>query len=140
MLDTIPRTTLRQDARLLERLHSSREEFYQGARAAGRKFGRTWLESSASYEQLERLWRYRENQREANDGPKRVLGSAEVYLAVHPGTENLHVQAEHFWKNVVGVADDLLRNQEEFLEAFLDAAVADWPRIKEQLEEIREVR
>lgn len=134
MLDVIDRAGRKTEPKLMERLRASREEFFAQARSQGSRYGRSWLEQAAGYEQLERLWCFHEKRKEDSAAGARPLGSAEVYLAIHPETSSLHEESRQFWSSVVGVADELLRNQGEFLDAFMESAVADWPAIKERLD------
>lgn len=133
MYEIIERTVEKPSPKIVERLRGSREEFLRSSRELGRRLGRNWLEHSASFEQLERLWLLRERLVAQETGYDRPLGSAELYMALHPDAERLHEESDRFWRETVGIADDLRRNQSEFLTAFLDAAVANWPELRAQV-------
>jgi hypothetical protein len=133
MYEVAERSVERTSSKIMDRLRASREEFLGASRDVGKKLGKQWFETSATFEQLERLWTLRDRL-EANGGEdNHVLGSAEVFLAIQPDASDIHTQCERFWRETVGIRDDIRRNQPAFLTAFMDAAVGQWPAIREQL-------
>jgi len=133
MVEVVERVNVRLPADTLEQLRSTREKFLLQVQETGASVGNAWLEGGASYEELERLWAFREELSERGDYDEQPLGAAEVYFAMHPQVEDLHDEATRFWRDVIGIPDELQRNQKEFLMGFIEAAVGAWPKLKEQL-------
>jgi hypothetical protein len=124
---------------VIRRMKAAGVEESEQEKAEGVAAGRAWAEREATPGELRRLQRYCDSigndwwQIIGRDDTSAYSPGELIYFGFHPGDDKDRDAAEAFWESAIGEGYEGRMTDGDFLDGFVDGALAVWSEVRDKL-------